>query len=113
MLAALHVLAQLGRSSGTMSELVARLPSFAASGELNSTVADVPAVIDRVAAAFEGRGTHDRSDGLTIETDDWWVNVRPSNTEPLLRLNVEARTPELMASLRDEALAVIRGGSDA
>ena len=113
MLAALHVLAQLGRSSGTMSELVARLPSFAASGELNSTVADVPSVIDRVAAAFEGRGTHDRSDGLTIETDDWWVNVRPSNTEPLLRLNVEARTPELMASLRDEALAVIRGGSDA
>ena len=113
MLAALHVLAQLGRSSGTMSELVAGLPSFSASGELNSTVTDVPAVIERVATAFAGRGAQDRGDGLTIETDDWWVNVRPSNTEPLLRLNVEARSAQQMASLRDEALAIIRGGTDA
>ena len=113
MLAALHVLALLGHSDGTMSDLVAKLPSFAASGELNSTVADVPGTLDRVDAAFAGRGTHDRSDGLTIETDDWWVNVRPSNTEPLLRLNVEARSEQQMVALRDETLAIIRGGTDA
>jgi phosphomannomutase len=113
MLAALHVLALLGHSAGTMSQLVAELPAFAASGELNSTVDDVPGTLDRVAEAFLGRGAHDRSDGLTIETDDWWVNVRPSNTEPLLRLNVEARSEQEMASLRDETLAIIRGGTDA
>ena len=97
----------------SLTDLVAKLPSFAASGELNSTVADVPGTLDRVDAAFAGRGTHDRSDGLTIETDDWWVNVRPSNTEPLLRLNVEARSEQQMVALRDETLAIIRGGTDA
>jgi len=113
MLAALHVLALLGRASGTMSELVAELPQYASSDELNSTVDDAAAVTDRVAAAFAGRGVVDHDDGLTIESDDWWVNVRSSNTEPLLRLNVEARNEVLMTALRDEALAIIRGGTDA
>ena len=113
MLAALHVLAQLGHSDGTMSELAAGLPRYAASGEINSTVRDIPTVIARVADAFAGRGVHDLGDGLTITTDGWWVNVRGSNTEPLLRLNVEARDEATMASLRDEALRVIRGGADA
>ncbi|MFT3861755.1 phosphomannomutase/phosphoglucomutase [Micropruina sp.] len=113
MLAALHMLALLARSAGAVSELVAELPRYAGSGELNSTVADVPAALDRVATAFSGRGEQSRTDGLTIETGDWWVNVRASNTEPLLRLNIEARTEQQMASLRDEALALIRGGSDA
>lgn len=113
MLAALHVLALLGRASGSMSQLVAELPRYASSGELNSTVENAGAVIDQVAAAFTGRGAVNHDDGLTIESDDWWVNVRTSNTEPLLRLNVEARDDSLMASLRDEALAIIRGGTDA
>ncbi len=113
MLAALHVLALLGHSAGTMSGLVAGLPDYAASGEINSTVRDIPAVIARVADAFAGRGGHDLGDGLTVAGDGWWVNVRGSNTEPLLRLNVEARDPALMASLRDETLTLIRGGADA
>ena len=66
-------------------------------------------MIDAVAAGFEGRGEADRVDGLTVSGPDWWLNVRSSNTEPLLRLNVEARTEEQMASLRDDALAIIRG----
>ncbi|MCW3157078.1 phosphomannomutase/phosphoglucomutase [Micropruina sonneratiae] len=113
MLAGLHMLAMVGRSDGTMSDLVAGLPSFAASGEINSAVEDVPAVLDAVAAAFAGRGEADREDGLTIVGNGWWVNVRPSNTEPLLRLNVEARDADTMAALRDEALSIIRGGADA
>ncbi len=113
MLAGLHVLALLGRSAGTMSELVAGLPAYAASGEINSTVADVPAVLRRLAEAFAGRGVQNTDDGLTIEGDGWWVNVRASNTEPLLRLNVESTDAAQMASLRDEALAIIRGEADA
>ncbi|MFT4044965.1 MAG: phosphomannomutase/phosphoglucomutase [Micropruina sp.] len=113
MLAGLHVLALLARSGGTMSELVAGLPAYADSGEINSTVADVPAVLSRLADAFAGRGDQNNDDGLTIAGDGWWVNVRPSNTEPLLRLNVEAGDDAQMASLRDEALAIIRGGADA
>jgi phosphomannomutase len=65
-------------------------------------------IMDQVAAAFAGRGEQDRIDGLTISAPDWWVNVRPSNTEPLLRLNVEAATIETMEALRDETLGLIR-----
>ena len=64
--------------------------------------------MEDVAGAFFGRGDADRIDGLTDHRSDWWVNVRPSNTEPLLRLNVEAPSAELMAELRDEALGLIR-----
>ena len=110
MLAGLHVLAMLGRGEASMSELAARYAGWEPSGEINSTVPAVAPVLDRVRAAFAGRGTIDEEDGTTISTDDWWVNVRPSNTEPLLRLNVEARDAATMAGLRDEALAVIRGG---
>ena len=92
--------------------LAARYAGWEPSGEINSTVPAVAPVLDRVRAAFAGRGTIDEEDGTTISTDDWWVNVRPSNTEPLLRLNVEARDAATMAALRDEALAVIRGGND-
>lgn len=108
MLAALHVIALAGTEQRPLSELVATFQRYAASGEINSDVADVGAALDRVAAAFTGRGEPDHSDGLTIAGDDWWVNVRPSNTEPLLRLNVEARTEPAMAALRDETLALIR-----
>jgi phosphomannomutase len=109
MLAALHVLAALGESSEPLSALVERYSRFAASGEINSTVADVEPVLVALQAQFADRATADREDGLTLTGDGWWVNVRPSNTEPLLRLNVEAPTQAEVEALRDEALAVIRG----
>nr|WP_198423590.1 phosphomannomutase/phosphoglucomutase [Microlunatus antarcticus] len=109
MLAALHVLAVAGRSTSPLSALVTDFTRYAASGEINSTVDDPGTIIEAVAAAFAGRGEADRLDGLMVNGPDWWVNVRRSNTEPLLRLNVEARTEEQMAALRDEALAIIRG----
>jgi phosphomannomutase len=112
MLAGLHVLAIAGRSDRPLSELVEAYSTYASSGEINSEVADARAVMDAVAESFSGRGEADWSDGLTILGSDWWVNVRPSNTEPLLRLNVEARTAAHMESLRDEALSIIRGGTD-
>jgi phosphomannomutase len=108
MLAALHVLSAAGRSDRPLSELVARFDRYAASGEINSLVSDQLMIMDRVAAAFAGRGEQDRIDGLTVSGSDWWVNVRPSNTEPLLRLNVEAAKRETMEALRDETLGLIR-----
>ena len=108
MLAALHVLAALGEGTATMSSLAARFAGWIPSGEINSTVADPVAVVDAIEAAFAGRGRHDHVDGLTVHAGEWWVNVRSSNTEPLLRLNVEARDVATMESLRDEALAIIR-----
>jgi phosphomannomutase len=108
MLAALHVLALLGRADEPLSTLSAEYTRYVPSGELNSTVRDAPAAIARVEEAFAGRGTPDHVDGLTVAGDDWWVNVRPSNTEPLLRLNVEARTGAMMEALRDEVLGLIR-----
>ena len=108
MLAALHVLALAGATDQPLSELTAAFTRYVASGEINTLVDDQQGVMDAVAAAFAGRGDADWMDGLTITGPDWWVNVRPSNTEPLLRLNVEARDEDTMAALRDEALAVIR-----
>jgi phosphomannomutase len=108
MLAALHVLAAAGHSDRPLSELVARFERYAASGEINTLVSDQQMIMDRVATAFAGRGEQDRLDGLTVSGPDWWVNVRPSNTEPLLRLNVEATRRETMEALRDETLGLIR-----
>lgn len=108
MLAGLHVLALIGRSGRPMSELAADLPQYASSGELNSTVSDPKTVQAEVAAAFADRGSIDWTDGLLITGVDWWLSVRESNTEPLLRLNVEARDDRTVADLRDEALAIIR-----
>ncbi len=112
MLAGLHILAMLGRTDKRMSQLAAQFGGYAASGEINSTVPDAEVVMAAVAAGFEDRGTVDHEDGVTISTDDWWVNVRPSNTEPLVRLNVEARDRATMAALRDEALAIINRRND-
>ena len=92
-----------------LSELAARFNRYAASGEINTLVDDQKLIMDKVAAAFADRGVQDRLDGLTVAGDDWWVNVRPSNTEPLLRLNVEADTEATMVSLRDEVLGMVRG----
>ncbi|GAB3820239.1 phosphomannomutase/phosphoglucomutase [Tessaracoccus terricola] len=109
MLAALHVMELLRASDQPLSVLAREFDGYHRSGELNSTVADATACQDAVAAAFEGRGERDDTDGLTISNRDegWWLNLRPSNTEPLLRLNVEARSAEQMAALRDEVLELV------
>ncbi|MGP8301429.1 phosphomannomutase/phosphoglucomutase [Streptomyces inhibens] len=111
MLAAMHVLAALGGQEGTLSQLVAQYDRYAASGEINSTVDDQAGRLAAIKAAYEGRPgiTLDELDGLTVTADDWWFNVRPSNTEPLLRLNVEARDTAGVDRVRDEVLAIIRG----
>ncbi|MFF7414334.1 phosphomannomutase/phosphoglucomutase [Streptomyces lydicus] len=111
MLAALHVLAALGAQDRPLSQLVAAYDRYAASGEINSTVDDQAGRLAAVRTAYEGRPgiTLDELDGLTISADDWWFNVRPSNTEPLIRLNVEARDRETVERVRDEVLAIIRG----
>ncbi|RKT85445.1 phosphomannomutase [Saccharopolyspora antimicrobica] len=112
MLAALHVLAALGGQDLPLSELMADYSRYAASGEINSTVDDQQGRMRAVAATFGDRSGArvDELDGLTVELSDGsWFNLRPSNTEPLLRLNVEARDTDAMAALRDEVLAVVRG----
>jgi phosphomannomutase len=110
MLAALHLLAALGAQDGPLSALVAEYDRYTASGEINSTVADQAARTAAVRAAFAGREGvgFDELDGLTVTAADWWFNLRASNTEPLLRLNVEARDPATMARLRDEVLGIVR-----
>jgi phosphomannomutase len=108
MLAALHVLAAVGETQEPLSRLVEQYSLFAASGEINSTVAEVEPILAALEEQFADRARADRVDGLTLNGDDWWVNVRPSNTEPLLRLNVEAPTTEQVDALRDEALRIIR-----
>jgi phosphomannomutase len=111
MLAALHVLAALGGQDGPLSQLVAEFDRYVGSGEINSTVDDQAARLAAIKAAYEGReGVElDELDGLTVTAEDWWFNVRPSNTEPLLRLNAEARGEATMGKMRDEVLEIIRG----
>ena len=110
MLAALYALAALGNTSKeiSFSSLLDRFRKYVGSGEINSKVSDVNSAMKRVEARFGHQGEIDRLDGLTITTKSWWLNVRPSNTEPLLRLNVEAESDEVMCRIRDEALEVIR-----
>ena len=115
MLAALHVLAALGETpeGTTLSQMLAPYDRYIVSGEINSEVADPAAATALVARTYDGRTgiTQDRLDGLTVSASEWWFNLRPSNTEPLLRLNVEARDAETMEAIRDEVLALVRGTS--
>jgi phosphomannomutase len=110
MLAAMHVLAALGGQPAPLSELTAAYARYVASGEINSEVADQAGRTAAVRAAFADRPgvSIDGLDGMTVSGDGWWFNLRPSNTEPLLRLNVEARTAADVAALRDEVLAIVR-----
>jgi phosphomannomutase len=114
MLAALHVLAEFGHQALPLSEFSAEFMPYALSGEINSTVVDAEAATARVQSAFAGRATFDFLDGLTVtgqvagDEPFWWFSVRSSNTEPLLRLNVEAAEPHTMAAIRDEVLGLIR-----
>ncbi len=108
MLAALHALAALGTSDGTLSQLLAPYARYPMSGEVNSEVADVPATLAELRERYADL-EQDELDGLTIRSPEgWWCNVRPSNTEPLLRLNVEARDDATLERVRDELLGIIR-----
>ena len=114
MLAAMHLLADFGSQPGPLSTISKKYTPYALSGEINSTVTDIPAAYSRVVEAYTGVGDFDELDGLTVtgivgqDEPFWWFNVRPSNTEPLLRLNVEAGTPAVMEQVRDAVLALIR-----
>ena len=111
-LAAICVANIVSRAGKPLSELIAPIRRYFASGEINTKLAS-KADADRVLATLKERyGAQGRAfelDGLSVEFDTWWFNVRCSNTEPLIRLNLEAKTAEEMAAKRDEILAVIRG----
>jgi phosphomannomutase len=107
LIAGLFVLQRLSEMGVPLSELLAQYRRYEASGEINSEVTEQQQALERVAEAFAD-GRQDRLDGLTVEYDDWWFNVRPSNTEPLLRLNVEARSKELLEEKTNRVLSVIR-----
>src|SRR5215467_11489208 len=111
MLAALHVLAGLGSQDAPMSQLLESYRRYVATGEINSDVSDVGATTREVRRAFAARPgvTLDDLDGLTVSGGGWWFNLRPSNTEPLLRLNAEAADEATLAALRDEVLGIVRG----
>ena len=113
MLAALHTLAALGHGTRPLSALLSEFSRYYASGEINSEVHDQAAATAKVRNAYSERGgvTVDELDGLTVSAGDWWFNLRPSNTEPLLRLNVEAGSEAEMAAIRDEVLGLVRGAT--
>ncbi|VZO37891.1 phosphomannomutase/phosphoglucomutase [Occultella aeris] len=122
MLAAMHVLQALGEADVPLSALAQIYTPYSASGEINSRVADVDAARERVLQAFSddidaGVVTVEEFDGLTFthwdQTPRWWFNLRSSNTEPLLRLNVEAQDSDIMIKIRDGVLALVREGEEA
>ena len=110
MLAALHALAALAETDRPLSELLADYERYVVSGEINSTVGDQATVTAHIHDLYAGQPgiTIDHLDGLTVAHDDWWFNVRPSNTEPLLRLNAEGRDEATMVDVRDTVLSLIR-----
>jgi phosphomannomutase len=107
MLAALYALAELMATKSTLSELLEPFNRYASSGEINSTVKDVKKSIDLIRKKYSNDYQVDELDGLTITADSWWFNLRASNTEPLLRLNVEAETEKEMVKIRDTVLSLI------
>ncbi len=109
MLAGLHVLGLLGHGDAPLSDLARQYERYVSSGEINSRVIDQQAMMEKVAEAYAGRGAISWEDGLVVRGDRWWVSLRSSNTEPLLRLNVEAADEATMAAWRDETLALVRG----
>jgi phosphomannomutase len=112
MLASMHMLAALGGQDRPLSELTAEYSRYAASGEINSTVDDQQGRMAAVKTAFEQDpdATIDELDGLTVQlADKSWFNLRPSNTEPLLRLNIEAPDDAAVAKLKERVLAIVLG----
>jgi phosphomannomutase len=110
LVASLVVMDRMSKTGQPLSRMLEPLRRYHDSGEINSVVSDQVGTIERIAAAH-AEGRQDRLDGLTVEYDDWWFNVRPSNTEPLLRLNVEARTEDLLREKTEEVLALIQGSA--
>ena len=110
MLAALHAIAALGQSKKTLSELLKPYARYVSSGEINSKVKNPQSTMEQLKEIYNSKeGVNlDELDGLTVDSDSWWFNVRASNTEPLLRLNVEAKSSAQMERVRDEVLALIR-----
>jgi phosphomannomutase len=107
LIAAMFTLEIVSLEGAPLSEILVPFKKYFASGEINSRVDDIPAKLEEIAAHYSD-GNVDHLDGVSVEYGDWWFNVRPSNTEPLIRLNLEARTEELMREKLDEVLAVIR-----
>jgi len=107
LIAALVVLDILSEAEEPLSVLRRPFDRYADSGEINTEVPDPMATIEAVAEAFRTRGEIDRMDGLTVDCGEWWFNLRPSNTEPLLRLNLEAATPEECARRVAEVQAIV------
>ena len=114
MLAALHAIAALGETDTPLSKLLSSFNRYYSSGEINSTVSDAKAAMNQIEKIYGKKdGVEvDHLDGLTINGDTWWFNLRASNTEPLLRLNVEASTEARMKKVRDDVLNTIRGDLD-
>jgi phosphomannomutase len=108
LIASMVALEQLSLADQPLSELRRPFERYVDSGEINTRVAHPPAVIERVAAAYRG-AQQDRLDGLTVDLGDWWFNLRPSNTEPLLRLNLEADDAVSCEAHTAEVLALVRG----
>ena len=106
-LAALFAIAELSHSAEPLSTLLAPLNRYFSSGEINTIVDDPAASVEFIKDSFQEDYEIDELDGVTVTGPDWWFNVRPSNTEPLLRLNVEANSPEQMAQVREQVLALI------
>lgn len=109
LIASMLVLELLSRAELPLSELRRPFERYADSGEINTEVDDPAAVTERVAAHYASQAALDRTDGLTVDLGDWWFNLRPSNTEPLLRLNVEARSGDECARRVEEVRAVVVG----
>jgi phosphomannomutase len=107
MLAALYALAELMDSPKSLSEILESFDRYFSSGEINTQVKDASKSIKLVRKKYENENEIDDLDGLTVSSQKWWFNLRPSNTEPLLRLNVEADSPKLMAEIRDTVLSLI------
>jgi phosphomannomutase len=108
MLAALYVIAELMNSDTALSDLLEPYNRYFSSGEVNSKVKDPQKSVDDIKKIYQGEYEVDELDGLTVTAKEWWFNLRPSNTEPLLRLNVEAETQKQMITIRDTVLAQIK-----
>ena len=111
LIAAVVLLELLGRTGRPLSETRQPFERYAMSGEINTTVDGDPLAVIELVADAHADSSLDRTDGLTVDHGDWWFNLRPSNTEPLLRLNLEAATREQCNAHVDEVLALIRGES--
>ena len=107
MIAALTVLEEIAIQGSSLSEMRTSLERYPDSGEVNTKVQDTAAVLAFVENAYQGRAVADHLDGLTLDFGDWWFNLRPSNTEPLLRLNLEAPNDDEVSRRSHEVLAVV------